>query len=33
MVFDMLPRLIEVGPRVFTTQEWAARRSRLLQAI
>jgi hypothetical protein len=25
-VFEMLPRLIEVGPRMFTTAEWAARR-------
>ena len=29
-VFDMLPRLIEVGPRVFSTQEWAMRRSKLM---
>lgn len=29
-VFDMLPRLIEVGPRVFSTQEWALRRGKLM---
>ena len=25
-VFNMLPRLIEVGPRIFTSEEWAAKR-------
>ncbi len=25
-VFNMLPRLIEAGPRMFTTEEWVARR-------
>jgi Recombinase len=29
-VFDMLPRLIEVGPRVFSTQEWVLRRGKLM---
>jgi Recombinase len=29
-VFDMLPRLIEVGPRVFSTEEWVVRRGRLM---
>ncbi len=28
-VFQMLPRLIEVGPRIFSTQEWQERRARL----
>jgi hypothetical protein len=28
-VFQMLPRLIEVGPGLFTTAEWAARRAKL----
>ena len=28
-VFQMLPRLIEVGPRIFATKEWQERRSRL----
>jgi hypothetical protein len=32
-VFDLLPRLIEVGPRVFSTQEWAKRRGKLMQAV
>jgi hypothetical protein len=29
-VFDMLPRLIEVGPRVLSTQEWVVRRAKLM---
>jgi Recombinase len=28
-VFQMLPRLIEVGPRIFATEEWQQRRVRL----
>lgn len=28
-VFQMLPRLIEVGPRIFSTAEWKDRRDRL----
>lgn len=32
-VFDLLPRLIEVGPKVFTSQEWVARRGRLMNAL
>ena len=28
-VFQMLPRLIEVGPRIFATDEWQQRRARL----
>ncbi len=32
-VFDLLPRLIEVGPRVFPTAEWAERRQRLISAV
>ena len=28
-VFQMLPRLIEVGPRIFATQQWQERRARL----
>ena len=28
-VFQMLPRLIEVGPRIFSTQEWQTRRAHL----
>ena len=32
-VFDLLPRLIEVGPRVFSTEEWVVRRGKLMQAV
>ena len=32
-VFQMLPRLIEIGPRVFSTDEWRRRRRRLLRAV
>lgn len=32
-VFNMLPRLIEVGPRIFSSEEWEARRERLLNMI
>lgn len=32
-VFDMLPRLIEVGPRVFSSEEWVVRRGKLMNAI
>lgn len=28
-VFEMLPRLIELGPRIFATEEWNKRRKRL----
>jgi hypothetical protein len=28
-VFNLLPRMIEVGPRVFTRDEWIDRRQRL----
>ena len=30
-VFQMLPRLIEVGPRIFATEEWQQRRQRLAE--
>jgi hypothetical protein len=30
-VFDMLPRLIEVGPRIFSSSEWAARTRHLFR--
>jgi hypothetical protein len=30
-VFQMLPRLIEVGPKIFNTEEWQERRSRIAQ--
>lgn len=32
-VFDLLPRLIEVGPRVFTSEEWVVRRGRLMNIV
>jgi hypothetical protein len=28
-VFQMLPRLIEIGPGLFSSTEWAARREKL----
>ena len=31
-VFNLLPRMIEVGPRMFSQSEWATRRRRLLRA-
>ncbi len=30
-VFNMLPRLIEVGPRIFPTEDWAERRRKIRQ--
>ncbi|MDE3199736.1 MAG: hypothetical protein KGN79_02350 [Acidobacteriota bacterium] len=30
-VFNMMPRLIEVGPRMFSSEEWEKRRLRLIQ--
>ncbi len=32
-VFNMLPRLIEVGPRIFSADDWEERRERLLKAV
>ena len=32
-VFNMLPRLIEVGPHIFSSDDWEARRERLLKMI
>ncbi|HZU31908.1 MAG TPA: recombinase family protein [Candidatus Angelobacter sp.] len=32
-VFNMLPRLIEVGPHIFSTDDWEARRARLLRLV
>lgn len=32
-VFEMLPRLIEVGPRIFTSAEWAERRRHLFRLV
>jgi len=32
-VFNMLPRLIEVGPQIFTSEEWDKRRQHLLNLV
>jgi hypothetical protein len=32
-VFKMLPRLIEVGPNIFSSDDWEARRERLLKMV
>jgi recombinase len=32
-VLNMLPRMIEVGPNVFSQAEWATRRKRLFRAV
>jgi hypothetical protein len=32
-VFDLLPRLIEAGPRILSSDEWAARRPELFRKI
>lgn len=32
-VFNLLPRLIEVGPHMFSTEEWMVRRDRLHKLI
>jgi hypothetical protein len=32
-VFNLLPRLIEAGPRIFSSEEWVARREQLLKAM
>jgi hypothetical protein len=32
-VFNMLPRLIEVGPQIFTSDEWDERRKHLLNLV
>ena len=32
-VFNMLPRLIEVGPNIFSSDDWEARRERLLKMV
>ena len=31
-VFTLLPRLIDVGPHMFSSEEWIARREKILQA-
>jgi len=32
-VFNMIPRLVEVGPRIFSSDEWVALRSRLAGGV
>jgi hypothetical protein len=32
-VFNMLPRLIDVGPRIFSAEEWELRRRRLFKMV
>jgi len=32
-VFNLLPRMIDVGPRVFSQTEWASRRQHLFRAV
>ena len=32
-VFNLLPRLIEVGPRIFTSDEWVLRRQHLFKVV
>lgn len=32
-VFNMLPRLIEVGPHIFSSDDWERRRERLLKMV
>ena len=32
-VFHLLPRLIEIGPRIFSHADWTERRARLLHAV
>ena len=32
-VFNMLPRLIEVGPHIFSSDDWEQRRERLLKMV
>ncbi len=33
LVFNLLPRLIEVGPQIFPTDEWAERREKIFKRI
>src|SRR3954452_9431915 len=33
LVFNLLPRLIEVGPRIFTSEEWVSRRQHLFKVV
>ena len=33
LVFNILPRLVDAGPRLLSSEEWAARRPRLLNLV
>lgn len=32
-VFNLMPRLVEAGPRIFSASDWAERREELLKAV
>jgi hypothetical protein len=32
-LFNLLPRMIEVGPRLFASEEWMTRRQRLPKGV
>ena len=32
-IFEMIPRLIEIGPRLFTTEEWEKRREKFARLV
>lgn len=32
-VFELLPRLIEAGPKIFTSEEWVRRRNSIFSSI
>jgi len=32
-VFNLMPRLVEAGPKIFSSEEWEARRKRLARAV
>jgi Recombinase len=32
-VFNLLPRLIEAGPRIFSSEQWAKRRTQLMRVM
>jgi hypothetical protein len=32
-VFNLLPRLVEAGPHIFSSQQWTARRQHLFTAL
>jgi hypothetical protein len=32
-IFNMIPRLIDVGPRLFSTEEWEARRQKFARMV